>query len=196
MISTDIPLSSVFGLEPASADDNTVTKESVGKILTIVREATGNSGLKSAAVRALDMSPGVLLELAKSLRSPLSAIAAGVWNKRKEIQKYADQKTYPPDETNTVFLYEHELKQTIKPTVTIRYAGVKLMTLTFSGAATITLHSAVLVIRGGRITHIQLGDVTAAVELGIEGAKAVSKELRTWKVPGAIKLGDGIKIPA
>lgn len=194
MRDSDIPLSVVFGVQAPSPGADGVNKETARRALDMVRNAIAHAPAAGAVIRALDVGPGALADLARALGTPLSEIAVNAWNKRKEIAKYADPKAYPPDETHAVWLYEHELTETIMPTVRVRYAGMELIQLVFEGAAKLTFHSAVLIIRGGRITHVQLGDITAAVSLSVKGAELVDKELKQWRVPGAVKLGDGIRI--
>jgi hypothetical protein len=48
------------------------------------------------------------------------------------------------------------------------------------------------VIRGGRITHVRLGDLTVSCELSMQtpggNAELIKKDLKTWSLPGTVPL--------
>jgi hypothetical protein len=190
MPDADMPLSAVLELEETSAKDNTITRESVSGAVKLVEEVIR----EIPSLRLLDVGPDVVRELAASLRTPLSGIAITAWNKRDEIRKYADPSRYPPDQTNVVWLSEHQLKQTVKPSVEVRVGVVPLPKLVFTASVTLTLHGAKLVIRAGKITHVRLGDVTAATQLSAGKAELIKRNVKTWSLPGELALGDGVRI--
>ena len=195
MMRADIPLRAVFGLEPPSAGEGAVTPEMGRDALAAVREALAHASASAVLLRTLDVAPGVLTELARALTTPLSEVVVTAWNKRNEIRQYADTKKYPADESHAVWLAEHELRETVHPTVEIRYAGAHLATVKFDAVAKLTFHGLNLIIRGGRIMAVQLGSVSTAASLSVIGAKLIAKETRDYDFTGAISLGDGITIP-
>jgi hypothetical protein len=190
MPDTDMPLSAVLALEETSTEDNTVTRESVTAAIRLAQDVIR----EIPTLRLLDVGPDVVRELATSLRMPLSGLAIAAWNKRDEIRKYADASQYPPEQTNVVWLSEHELKQTFKPSVEVRVGGIPLPKLVFTASVTLTMHGAKLVIRSGKITHVRLGDVTAATQLSAGKAELVKRDVKKWSLPGELALGEGIRI--
>jgi hypothetical protein len=193
---TDIPLRAVFGLEGPTAEDSAVTPEMTRTALAAVRKALEHASAAGFILRTLDVGPSVLAELARALATPLSEVVGNAWNKRQEIRAYADTTKYPPDESHAVWLYEHELSETVKPKVEIRYAGARIATVEFQAVATLKFHSLILIIRGGRIIAVQLGGVSVAASLSVLGQDLIARESREWDFTGSVPLGEGIKIPA
>ena len=191
MIGTAIPLSAALGLEPLSDKDNTFMPGDVEKAKREVQTTLGDlPGLSRAQVAG-----GVVEALVGALRTPLTDVAVGAWNKRKEIRKYADPKAYPPDQTNEVLLTEHSVVQTLKPKVEVRMAGATVVTVPFKASVKLTLKGAGLVIRAGTITHVRLGDVTLKAELKSGEVELLKKESRKLALNARIRLGDGVRIP-
>jgi hypothetical protein len=190
----DLTLGVVFGLEGPISDNGGRGRETMRQAVQWVREALRGH----PALRALDVAPGVVRELGGALGVSLSGIAVSAWNKRKEIAKFGDPQQTPADETHEVWLVEHDIKQVIKPSVVVRLAGQEVGKLTFLFTATFTFDGAMLVIRGGKVTHVRLGDVSASWEFAAElpggSANLLHKDLGKWSLPGHLKLGDGIPI--
>lgn len=195
----DLPLSAVLGLDAGPIKDNTITTERV--------DAVGNWLTKAIRdvpeLRLLDVVPGMVRELARALSTPVSEIGINLWNKRAEIQKYADTSDYPATEAHELELYEHELKQTVKPTIEVRVNGDRIASVTLTATASITVKAAKLVIRGGWITHVRLGDISGKAVLGVADPPALAKlklhEVKSapWKLDQELKLpGNGIQIPS
>ena len=193
MSDADIPLSLVFGFErdPDAADGGGESPPA----LFLVRQALERAPAAIAALSMPGVAPALLLELAKALRTTLGEIATTAWSKRGEIRKYGDPKAYPPNVTHEVSLYEHKLEHSIRPSVTVSYAGREIIKIVFVGTATLTFDGAMLVIRGGRLRAVRLGDVTAEVALSAEGAELVTKQLKQWKLRSELVLGNGVTIP-
>jgi hypothetical protein len=63
----------------------------------------------------------------------------------------------------------------------------------FHATLSAQLRGAILLIRDGRITHVKLGDVTTTGDLSLGEARLISHELRSWSLPGLVKLGEGVK---
>lgn len=191
MLESDVPLSAVFGLEPAP-EGNLVTAKSVADARKMVHEALQ----EVPSLRLLKSIDGdVVQELTGALRTPLSEIVCTAWNKRKEIGKYADLERYPATDTYYVSLTKHEVSQTLKPSVRVLVMGVQLVKLVFTASVTLTLAGSRLVIRGGSITHVQIGEMTAATQLSLGKAKLIEHDIRQWQLPGQIALANGIRIP-
>lgn len=195
----DLPLSAVLGLESGPNKDDTLTDERVNGVKAwlkdVVREIPGP--------HLLGEVPAMVRALAHALATPVSEIGLNLWNKRAEIQKYADDSANPPTETHIVELYEHDLKQTLKSRIDIRLDGKTLGSVTLKATATVTVKAAKLVIRGGYITHVRLGELIGKAVLGVEQpdvlAKLKLKEVKSepWKLDQEIMLPrGGVKIPA
>lgn len=192
----DIPLSAIFGFEAPEPGENAVTIHPPDALLADVRTALKNAPTVVARVlQSMDLGPQMLAEVAHSLSTPLSEIAITAWNDRSEIRKYADPVAYPSSEGHAVVLCEHTIRETVKPKVVVRYAGITVATLIFTGVAKLVFHGAVLTIRGGRIMQIQLGDITAEGELSVDGANLKTMSSKPWKLPGILALGAGVPIP-
>lgn len=191
MPESDVPLSAVFGLEDAPKE-NFVTPESIAGARKAVHEALRDV----PSLRLLrNVDADVVQELTASLRSPLSGIVCTAWNKRREIGKYADVERYPATDAYYVSLSKHEISQTLKPSIRVLVMGMQMAKLVFSASLTLTLNGSRLVIRGGKITHVQIGEVTADTELRLGKAKLIEREIRQWQLRGQLALADGIPIP-
>jgi hypothetical protein len=191
MFESDVPLSAVFGLEDPPKG-NIVTPESIAR----ARKAVQESLQDVPSLRLLkNVDADVIQELVAVLRSPLSDIVCTAWNKRKEIGKYADLERYPATDSYYVSLSKHEISQTLKPSIRVLLMGIQLTKLVFAASLTLTLNGSRLVIRGGRITHLQIGEVTADTELRLGKAKLIERDIRQWHLPGQVALGTGIPIP-
>lgn len=191
MHESDVLLSAVFGLEDPPRG-NLVTPESLAGARKAVNEALRDV----PSLRLLkNVDADVVQELATALRTPLSGIVCTAWNKRREIGKYADVERYPGPDAYYVSLSKHEISQTLKPSVRVLLAGMQVAKLVFSASLTLTLNGSRLVIRGGKITHVQIGEVTADAELRLGKAKLIERDIRQWQLPGQLALADGIQIP-
>jgi hypothetical protein len=195
----DLPLSAVLGLDAGPIEDNVISMERVDAVQRWLAGAIRDV----PDLRYLDVAPGMVRELARALSTPVSEMGINLWNKRAEIRKYADISAYPATEAHELELYEHELKQTIKPTIEVRVNGVTITSVTLAATASITVKAARLVIRGGWITHVRLGDIMGKAVLGIAEPLALAKlelhEVKSapWKLDQELKLpGNGIRIPS
>ena len=185
MSDSDVLLSAAFGLEGAAPDAGA---ESLTDAAQRVRDAIQ----RVPTLRPLFAGPGIVMELTRALRAPLSAILVTAWNAREEIRKFGDAARFSVNEVHEVWLREHTVRETFKPTVDVRFGGVPLPKLVFHATLSAQVHGAVLLIRDGRITHVKLGEVTTTGDLAL-GQAPISHELRAWSLPGLLKLGDGLK---
>ena len=196
-LGADLPLSAVLGFQSVPAKDNALSRERVAG----VAKWLGEVAREIPALGLLEVAPGMVRELARVLATPLSEIGITLWNKRQEIRKFADETRYPATEAHEVDLYEHEFKQTVKPTIEIRLNDRALASVTLTATASVTLKSARLVIRGGWITHVRLGELTGKAVLGVEQPKVLAKlklkevKSESWKLDQEIALpGKGVRI--
>ena len=165
-----------------------------GASLTEVAQRVRDAVQRMPTLRPLFAGPGIVMELTRALRTPLSAILVTAWNKREEIRKFADADRYPQHEAHEVWLHEHEVRETLKPTVEVRFGGVPLPKLVFQATLSAHLHGAILIIRDGCITHVKLGELTTTGDLALGQASLISHELQKWSLPGMLKLGEGVKV--
>lgn len=184
-------LGSFFGLEVESKG-NAITRDSLTEFRALVADEVGGHLM----LKPLNVVDSVQEALLSAFDTPVWQLAAGAWNKRDEIRKYADPVATPPDQINKVWLVEHKLSQSIHPVVEVRVPGVPIaVRLKFTVKVVLTFHGAVLVIRGGRITHVQLGDLTTKVSLAAGAAKLIERTVAKWPLPDQLTLGEGIRIP-
>lgn len=194
----DLSLSAVLGFEQVSGKEATMTTERVEGVVAWLRKVVK----ELPGLGLFDVAPGIVTELARVLSTPLSKVGIALWNQRKEIRKYADETQYPPTEVHVVELDKHELKQVLKPTVEIRLNGRPLTSVALKLSAIVTLKGVKLVIRGGWITHLRLGELNGKAVLEVTRPE-ILKELKLkevqaqpWKLDREIALpGRGVRIP-
>jgi hypothetical protein len=177
-------LSGVLGFDAADSGAAAGTGKTTG-----AEELVAKAIQAFPALRLFNVAPGLGAELVRLLSVPLREIAATAWNKRAEIRKFSDATKYPPDQTNQVSLHEHEIKQTLNPTIEIQAEGLSpTVKLVFTVLTTLKLQSAILLIRGGCITHVQLGKLTVTAHLKYQEIDLLKKE-RSWPVDVTVALG-------
>lgn len=197
MTDSDITLSALLKLETTPPSDDVLSPKLAQRAAEWVRKTA--KGIPHLA--GLDLGAGVVRELVGALGSPVSDVLVTAWNKRVEIQKYSDSKQVRPDETHEVSLYDHEVKQTVTPTVQVLLASQPVVTFAFPCSVTIALHGAMLVVRGGRVTHLRLGDLKASWKLSARvdpggTFDVIDQDVATVRLRGTLRLGEGIRIGA
>lgn len=183
-------VSAAFGLTPAEKG-NLITEDSAREFAEVVAEALKGP----AALKPFQLQRRVQEELLRGFDTPVWQLAAQAWNKRDELRKYADPAQTPPDETHQVWLVEHKVRQAWHPVVEVRVAGLPVTRLKFTAALELKFRGAALVVRGGRITHVRLGEVSTRAAFSAGAAKLVERTVATWELPDEVSLGEGIRIP-
>jgi hypothetical protein len=196
MAEQGVPLSVALDLEHERGDATPFTSESV----RLARDLVVDLVKETPALRVVDVSPAIVKEVAGALRTGAGEIFVNAWNKRDEIRKYADQERYGPPSTHSVWLYDHDVEQTITPTVQVRLDGVDIGDpIAFVVAAKLTIRGARVDIRDGRVMSFGLAGVavsaTVSARLPAGKVKLLEFPEREWQLPAEIPLGKGIPIP-
>lgn len=196
-LGADLPLNVVLGFQSGTPKESAITKERVEGVAAWLKEVAR----AIPEFGPFDVTTGILRELANVLDTPLSEIGINLWNKRAEIRKFADESRYPPSETHEVELYEHDFEQTVRPTAEVRLGGRRVGSVTLKATASVTVKAVRLVIRGGWITHIRMGELIGKAVLAVEKPDALKgfklKEVKSepWKLNQEFALpGKGVQI--
>jgi hypothetical protein len=123
-------------------------------------------------------------------------ILIGGWNKARELRKYRDEATYPPEEVIVVALAKHKLQSSHAPRLELVVAERPIGRLQFTVDVALAIEGAQLTIQGGRIKRIATGKTAASGTIKCEGAVIGQPEAKLGELPGEISLGQGVLIPA
>ena len=142
-----------------------------------------------------DVVADVLLDRAVEMSDiPLAKILLPAWKKYREIEKFADPQSYPPEDTELVSLVEHTVQTEHKSSLEILFKGVQVKVIDFTVATELTLEGVVLHIRGGRVMAIEAGSVKGKASLAMESQIVLERPLGPLSFPGKIDLGDGVPL--
>lgn len=72
--------------------------------------------------------------------------------------------------------------------------GASVVRLVFTATIVATTHGAMLVIRGGRIAHVRLGDVTTCARLALSRVELLTRGLKRCALPRELLLAEGIPL--
>jgi hypothetical protein len=137
---------------------------------------------------------GVLRRTMADLSIP-QLLASG-WSKYSALNKYANAREYPPDNTYVEPFFEQTLTSTHHPFVELRLGGVPTGKVEFEVEVSVTFEEVALSIRGGRITAAKPGKVSASGTVKCEGERVVDRKLGELTLPGEIRFPSGIALPA
>ena len=144
-----------------------------------------------------DVVADVLLDRAVEMSDiPLAKILLPAWKKYREIEKFADPQSYPPEDTELVSLVEHTVQSEHKSSLEILFKGVQVKVIDFTVTTELTLEGVVLQIRGGRVMAIEAGSVKGKASLAMETKIVLEKPFGPLSLPGKIDLGDGVPLRA
>lgn len=122
-------------------------------------------------------------------------IISGAWNKARELTKYTDEKKYPPDQVILTQLAEHTVRSDQHPYVEIlvndQPVGERVV---FDLSITLTLKGVVLKIQNARIKAVKTGSCQAKGKIELWKMVLVEGTLGPYQLPGAIDLGEGVKL--
>ena len=142
-----------------------------------------------------DVVSDVLIDRAVEMSDiPLAKILLPAWKKYREIQKFADPQSYPPEDTELVSLVEHSVQSQHKSSLEILFNGVRVKVIDFTVATELTLEGVVLQIRGGRVMAIEAGSVKGKATLAMESKIVLERPFGPLSLPGKIDLGDGVPL--
>jgi hypothetical protein len=118
------------------------------------------------------------------------------WAKLQVLREYADPKKHPPGRASVVQLGQHDVTHTCDPVLVLRAAGLKLTELKLALELDARFKSVALSIADGRIMAAAPGEASVIARLKYKSAKLKEQSTPVWKLPGEIKFGKGIPIPA
>jgi hypothetical protein len=149
-------------------------------------------------VTAAGFADGVRSSMAESLKgllaTPLEDIIGGAWGKYRELLKYCDKTKHPPDEISTVPLLAHTIESTHKPHLDILIDGVRKGRVDFTARVALTIESATLKIRDGRIWEIRTGACKAEGSLKCGPELLIQKQSKPIALPGTLEFAAGVPI--
>lgn len=133
-------------------------------------------------------------ELNRVLETDLYALLAGAWCKVKSIRDGAAASRQSPDQVTVIKLGEHNLTHTCHPTLRVYFGEAPLPDLKLTLELTARFSSVTLAIRDGKLIALAPGETSAIVSLKYEGVKLREEATPAWKLPGEIRLGEGLLI--
>lgn len=159
-------------------------------------EATGGAAALAGALAGLWAAarPGILGQVDKLLDVGLAEILARAWNSGRELRKYRDRESYPPDKTFEVALARHKVASKHEPRVEVWAGGRKRGEVGFTAEVEIAIEGMRLHIRDGRILKIETGECEAKGSLRCEGFLLFERETSPLRLPGVLDLDDGLEI--
>jgi hypothetical protein len=136
--------------------------------------------------------------VAKTLDVDVIELLARGWAKAWELHEYSEAAgKHPPNEVDTLFLGEHDLRHELHPTAVLSFGAFSRITMEFVVEVAAHLKTAQLTVKGGKITDV--GECTGSVSAefkfaGIPLHDALESHplvlVRSFHLPQ-----DGLKIP-
>jgi hypothetical protein len=136
-----------------------------------------NGDLKKALFKALDIA--------------LEDILGQAWSSWQELSQYADS---AKDEINTVTLSDHTIKSSHQPSVDIIVDGVSLHTFDFAVLAELKVEGVELVVQGGAITKIRLGDLELGGSVKLDNSELLKKDVAKVTIADELLLANPIPL--
>ena len=192
MSSTRVTVGGLFGIGPEGLSSDQIPDAALTQVYAQMQEQ-----MKDRAGAAWTMVQGNLNQhLGRLLDIDVVRLLVDGWNKSRELRKYRDEATYPPDEVIVVALSKHKLESQHKPHLELVVADRPVGRLNFQIDVAINLDGAQLTIQGGRIMRIATGKTSGTGTIRCEGVIVGQKEAKLGALPGSIDLGNGVPIPA
>lgn len=139
-----------------------------------------------------------LLEQAETLLDvDLQTILAQAWSHYGELDQYADQEAYPPEETVLVPLAQHVVQSVHQPHIELSLKGMPLIkpfNINFRISLMLTLEGVVLEVRGGRVMKAKVGLCKGSGALACQGIALLTVGDLTVNLPGSLDFGEGIPL--
>jgi hypothetical protein len=131
----------------------------------------------------------------EALDQDITFVLATGWSKVKDVKAAAARSRSAPGTTEVVTLGKHEQTSTHHPVLALMIGEQEVAELEFTLELTATFKSVKLAISDGRIRSIAPGEASALARLKYKSLKLTEKPTPTWKLPGEIKLKDGVPVP-
>jgi hypothetical protein len=192
MSSTRVTLAGLFGVgEEGLRSDQLPDLTDSESYARLQEQLEGKAGAAWDMARAnIGTHMGRLLDI------DVVDILVGAWNKARELRKYRDEAAYPPEEVIVVALAKHRLQSSHAPRLELVIAERPIGRLQFAIDVGLTIEGAQLTIQGGRIKRIATGKTAASGTIKCEGVVIGQPEAKLGALPGEIRLGQGVLIPA
>ena len=192
MSSTRVTVGGLFGIGPEGLSSDQIPDAALTQVYAQMQEQ-----MKDKAGAAWKMVQANLNQhLGRLLDIDVVRLLVDGWNKSRELRKYRDEATYPPDEVIVVALSKHKLESQHKPHLELVVADRPVGRLNFQIDVAINIDGAQLTIQGGRIMRIATGKTSGTGTIRCEGVIVGQKEAKLGALPGSIDLGNGVPIPA
>lgn len=134
-------------------------------------------------------------QLNEALDQDITALLATGWAKVKDVKAAAARSRSAPGTTEVVRLGKHEQTSTHHPVLALMLGERKVAELEFTLELTATFKSVRLAISEGRIRSVAPGEASALARLKYKSLELKEKSTPEWKLPGEIKLKDGVTVP-
>ena len=118
------------------------------------------------------------------------------WKKYLLLARYADQRTYPPDDVILVPLVEHSFQYRQRPYLQIMVGEQEAGKIEFDVTFSLKLKAFIVKIHNARIEAIQTGICEGKGSIGLENVVLAEKVFGSIKLPGSIDLAEGIALAA
>jgi len=176
-----------------SSDEEAAEATTEKKLLEEVKTATEKVGEQVKA--SWPVMKEILIEKIKELLNiDVPDIMTNAWSKYAILQQYTDKDYYPPEETYFVELADHTINSEHYPQIDVTVNGQVVTTIHFYIVLALNLKGLVLRVQDGRIKGITAGDCLGRGSFYCENRLLIEKETRSFKLPGAVNLGEGIPI--
>jgi hypothetical protein len=132
----------------------------------------------------------------EALDTDLTSVLATGWSKVKDVRAAAERSRKAPGTAEVVTLGKHQQSSTHHPILTVVLGKQTVADLKFTLEFTATFKSVKLAISDGRIVSVAPGNASAHAYLKFGKLTLKEKSTPEWKLPGEIKLGVGVIVPA
>jgi hypothetical protein len=143
------------------------------------------------------LARGIALDMSPLLKVDMETILVNAWNKGRLLNKYLDEKKYPPGQKNYVTLSEHKISSQHHPYVQILVNGQPIPggRIVFNLTISLDLEEMVLMISDGKIKEIMPGKCQLEGTLKYRNFLIFEQKSREIALP-SMKLGEGRQIEA
>ncbi len=173
--------------------DDPARARSRSKSLQDARAATQTQAL-SAPLRG-PATDAVIATARTLLRSPLGDVMGAAWGKLDALLKFRDTSAYPPDQINDFTLHEHEIALSRHPSVALVVNGVPTgAEFQFELKIGLTIESALLKIRNGRIIGAEVGKLHGGGAFRCGEVVLAERKTDSFRLPGALSFTPDIPI--
>ncbi|MFQ5652869.1 MAG: hypothetical protein ACE5IY_23315 [bacterium] len=121
-------------------------------------------------------------------------ILSEAWSRAEALQKYADKKAYPPDESSLLWLAEHTIVSEHTPSLKPSLNRIELGEIKFKVKLSLTLKGAILRIQNSRIMDCTLASCEAHGSLACGKTTLLKKATEPLTLPVVFDFVDGIPI--